>query len=168
MNKKPIKIPSYIKKQLLPDEYVIYKLKPSWKIWIGPAGLFLIILFALFSKIAENEEMIVFLMCFVALFIFSFLMVLYEYLKFLVLTNKMVIIKSPYEDIKISLEDINGIAMFLEMRGNKLPWSIYSIQFICKKNKKIIRNFTSISEEDYNKFKKLLTEECKKHGNNIS
>lgn len=155
------------KKQLLQDEYIIYKLKPSWKIWIFPAVLLLIILFALFSKIAENEETIVFLMCFVALFIFSFLMVLFEYLKSLVLTNKRVIIKSSYEDIKINLGDINGLAMFIEMRGNKLPWTTYRVQFICKENKNIIRNFTSI-EEDYEKFKKLLTEECKKHGNNIS
>ena len=159
------------KKQLLQDEYIIYKLKPSWKIWIGPAGLFLIILFALFSKNAENEEMIVFFMCFLLLlisFVFTFLIVLSESLKFLILTNKRVIIKNSYEEIAINLEEINETDMFRLTIIPRAPVWRYSIQFICKENKKIIRHFINISEEDYEKFKKLLVEECKKHGNNIS
>ncbi len=175
MNQKPIKLSSYIRKKLLPDEYVIYKLKPSWKIWILPAIILsLIVLDFCICIHGRFESMLVALATIgVTIFVLNFVMVLNEYFKSLFLTNKRIIIENFREEI--DLREIKSVAIF-EIGPGELPhfWLIlggiffYDITFYCKDNESLIVRMANIDKEDYNQFKKLLTEECKKHGNKIS
>ena len=178
MNKKPIKIPSYIKKQLLPDEYVIYKLKPSWKIFIVPMAMLLPTLFVFyFCKEGKSDIEIAFcILCAISfgMFVSNFIMALHEYFEFLFLTNSRVIIGNFYKEINLKeiMEVTNNKDLPpVELRG--LYWfvfciSFYNIIFYCKDNKNLVARLANIDKKDYNKFKRLLKKECKKQGNKIS
>ena len=143
MNQKPIKLSSYIRKKLLPDEYVIYKLKPSWKIWILPAIILSLIVLGFCICIhGKFESMLVALATIgVTIFVLNFV------------TDP--IDKSHYKKLPHFWLILGGIFF-------------YDITFYCKDNESLIVRIANIDKEDYNQFKKLLTEECKKHGNKIS
>ena len=97
----------------------------------------------------------------------------------LLLTNKRVIIKNPYLNAPlgyINLEEIRIVdsndlpneftpVMYDLIIGSKSP---YMISVSIRNNKGKELTVQHIGRSDYEKFKKLLTEECKKHGNKIS
>ena len=188
MNEKQIKIPSDIKKQLLPDEYVIYKLKPSWKIFIDPVAILLLTLVVFyFCKDGKSDTELFFcILCAVGLGIFvsNFVILLNEYFKSLFLTNRRVIANNFSKEI--NLEEIKKVTMqkigegysedlyymekrLLFLRLFVLFTSFYNITFYCKdRRKSATAIMANIDKKDYEKFKKLLTKECKKLGNNIS
>ena len=176
MNKKQIKIPSDIKRQLLPDEYVIYKLKPSWKIFIAPAVILLLIVLAFyFCKDGKSDIEVLFtILCAIGLGIFvsNFVILLSEYFKSLFLTNKRVIIYDFHKEINLNeIKDVTCKNTYYSV-GRLFVFicciSPYNITFYCKDNESLIVRMANIDRKDYNKFKKLLTKECKKQGNNIS
>lgn len=183
MNTKPIKVPSYIKKQVLPDEYVIYKLKPSWKIWIGTIIIFLLLLMNIFFV---KDDMSIGMSG--ILFVVMFFVQLLEQMKFLLLTNKRVIVKDFSLEVygrvekkfilkdsslaKINLENIEKIDIPESQESfpfNRDYLSFRSpIIFICKNNIQVVCRFCGIRKKDYDDFQHLLTAVWKKLGNNIS
>jgi len=183
MNQKTIKIPSYIKKQLLPDEYIIYELKSSWKIWIVPIIIFMLLLTAIFFV---KDGMFIGMSG--ILFVVMFFVQSFEQTKFLLLTNKRVIVKDFSLEVhgraeknfilkdtsleKINLEEIEKIEI-PESKDSFLFNRDYlsfrsPIIFICKNDIQVVCSFCGISKTNYENFQHLLTAVCKKPSNHIS
>lgn len=167
MNEKQIKISSDTKKQLLPDEYIIYSYKPKWWDVCGVPISFSIIFLLICFFVDKLDEKIMILIPVVVFTCFMWVMAIFSYIKEdLVLTNKRVI-TGPFSEsnIEINLNDIERVFQFIGVPG---CFQTTDITFVCKNKKNIELRVVHMRLKDYEKFKKLLTEECKKHGNNIS
>ena len=182
MNIKPIKVPSYIAKQFLPDEYAIYRCKPylvNYFIFLTIVTGFLLYWLITYSAV-EDIKFLSYAILFSVIFLIAWIMLISIYIQTeLILTNKRVIVRTPFVSSEIEcikLEEIRITDIYAQAdeltpvmyegiyRGKSANMITVSIR--SKKGIELV--VRDIGHSDFKKFQELLVEECKKLRNNIS
>ena len=182
MNTKPIKVPSYIAKQFLPDEYALCRCKPylvNYFIFLTILTGFLLYWIITYSA-PKDIKFFSYATLFSVIFLIAWIIFLSGYIQTeLILTNKRVMVRHPFVSSEIeyiNLEEIRITDIYdqsdeltpLMYKGIYRGKSANMITVSIRSKKGIELVVRNIGRSDYKKFQELLTEECKKLGNNIS
>ena len=182
MNQEPVKVPSYIKKQFFPDEYAICRCKPYLVNYFIFFTIFTVLfLYWIITYSAPKDiKFFSYAALFSVVFLIGWIIFLSSYIQTeLILTNKRVIARTPFissEIEYINLEEIRITDLYdqsdeltpLMYKGIYRGKSANMITVSIRSKKGIELVVRNIGRSDYKKFQELLTEECKKLGNNIS
>lgn len=187
MDTKPIKIPSYITKQLLPDEYAIFRCKKSY--------IPLLTLLIIFSTIAiygvmeyyknpkplTNENIMILVVSGILILVCLLVSVITYIRTELILTTKRVILRTPFGHSAfpfnieyMNLEEISTVYSDSQEEFTPSGWaSMIKIQspnrftVVIRSKQGITLTIPDIERLNYEKFKELLVIECLKYNNKI-